>query len=253
MKTHLIGILLVITMFCQNRNIASENEIRFSYTLLSKDTLACEYINLSKLELNSTTSINVNKDEKIINQKFEVDRGSQIYFYKNNFSGVDKLTKNRDAVELYGRKMKIDSLYYGKEYFKKPYIFASLINVAKFSFKNKNYVAFFIQDLSNPVTSPNTLLLLFDVTNKNDFVYIPIGFQASEDLKCINDFNKDGILDFAKWTQGYDFQKHLYRYELNNNSKFIIKKGDYMTIDEKVDGYYVDIQKSNWRYGIIGQ
>lgn len=254
MKTYFITILLTMALFCHNKDVSSPNEkIPFSYTLLSTDTLACEYINLSTSKVKSATDINVGNSQRINLQKFELDSASRIFFHKHNFSGLDKVTKYRDAVELYGKKFKIDSLIYGKDYMKNPYIFASLINVAKFSFNKSDYTAFFIQDISNPVTSPNTMLLLFDVTDKNKIVYIPIGFQASEDLKCINDFNKDGVLDFAKWSQGYDFQSHLYRYELSSNHKLTLKKQDYVAIVEDTDGYYVDVKNSNWRYGKITQ
>lgn len=242
-----------MALFCHNKDAASIEKVPFSYSLLSSDTLDCEYLNLSTSKVKLSTEINIGNSQKITLQKFELDSESRFFFHKHNFSGVDKVSKYRDAVELYGKKLKIDSLIYGKDYMKNPYIFASLINVAKFSFKKSDYIAFFIQDISNPITSPNTLLLLFDVTNKNKILYIPIGFQASEDLKCINDFNKDGVLDFAKWSQGYDFQKHLYRYELSSNHKLTLKKEDYIAIIEETDGYFVDVENSNWRYSKIAQ
>ena len=185
-------------------------------------------------------------------QKYALDDDSKIFYYKHNFANTDDFIKQRDAIEIYGFKFSIDSLYYGRKYnYKKPYIFSSLVNVAKFNFKNRRYIAFFIQDLSNPVTLPNTLAFLFDISEIKNVFCIPIGFQASEDLKCFNDFDNDGVLDYADWKQGYDYQKRLYRYKLDKNKKFVMQKKDFVIIEEDSSGYYINSKESNWNYGQI--
>lgn len=251
MKIYITFLLITSILSCQNKEMKNYEDLNFSYSILGKDSLSCNYINLSNVKLELTKEINHIKEGKISLQKFQIENENKIYFYKHTFTNINKLTTIRDEIELYGVKYKIDSLYYGNDYFKKPYVFSSLVNVGRFIFNKHSYIAFFIQDISNPITFPNTLILLFDISDKNKISYIPIGFQASEDLKCFNDFNNDGILDFAKWTQGYDYIECLYRYELNDKNKFVPKKTDFVFIKEKQDGYYIDIIKSKWKYGKI--
>ena len=260
MKILLILSLLFIATSCHKEDAALKNKtvakkaapmpddkVRFAYSLLGKDSLHYKYLDMSTLNVAYSDEINLGTNGTISLKKYELENESTIFFYKYNFTGTDRLTKHRDAVELYGRKFKIDSLVFGKRYYDKPYIFSSLVNIGKLHFNQHDYIAFFIQDISNPVSSPNTLILLFDVTDTIKIRYIPIGFQASEDMQCFNDFNKDGILDYAEWTTGYAFEKRLYRYELVNN-EFIIKKEDFIVIDEKHDGYFIDVDSSKWKY-----
>lgn len=239
-------VAIFFSIFCLLTVSHKERPMRFSYEILARDSLKCQYIDLSLAKIEYSKVIDSSDEGVVTMQKIVLDDG--INYYKYNFANTEKQLKVRDAIEIKGVKFNIDSLYYEKQYdYKKPYIFSSIVNISKFEFGSRNYIAFFVQDISNPVTLPNSLVLLFDITEKR-VISIPVGFQASEDLKCFNDFNSDGILDFAHWQQGYDFQKRLVRYELKNN-KFVIKKQDFIQIYEKEDGYYVDVKNSNWKYG----
>lgn len=238
--------IICFSIFYLSDIIHEQKNIRFSYDVLAKDSIQCEYLDLGLAEVKYSQLIDSGELGIVTMQKIAVDK--EINYYKYNFANTEKQLRARDAIEIRGTKFNIDSLYYGKQYdYKKPYMFTSLVNISKFNFSHRDYIAFFIQDISNPVTLPNTLILLFDITEK-DIINIPVGFQASEDLKCFNDFNKDGILDFANWQQGYDFKKRLYRYELKDN-KFTKNKHDYVTINEEVDDYYIDSKNSCWSYG----
>jgi len=255
-RIFLFGLLFTINLnFGQDVNneildsVKSNNSL-FSYSLLSRDSLKCQYIDLNQAKMVYSKVVNSSHHGIITEQKFILDDQAKIYYYKHNFANTNAQVKQRDAVELEGHKYNIDSLYYGRRYnYKKPYIFSSLVNVAKFNFNNQKYIAFYIQDLSNPVTLPNTLILLFDISDLKNIFCISLGFQASEDLKCFNDFDKDGFLDYADWRQGYDYQKKLYRYKLNNKRRFIIEKKDFVVIEEDVSGYYINFKESNWSYG----
>ena len=223
--------------------------IWFSYSLLAKDSLKCQYLDLNAARLVYSKKIDSSSHGVITVQKFALDDGGKLFYYKHNFANADVQIKQRDAIEIQGFKFNIDSLYYGRKYnYKKPYVFSSLVRVAKFNFKNHKYVSFYIQDLSNPVTLPNTLVLLFDISDTKNILCIPIGFQASEDLKCFNDFDNDGVLDYADWKQGYDYQKRLYRYKLDKNNRFVIQKKDFVVIEENASGYYINSKESNWHY-----
>lgn len=222
------------------------DSIWFSYSLLAKDSLECQYLDLSKSKLEYSKIVDSSFHGVIKQQKFLLDNNFKIYYYKNNFANSTAQIRNRDAVEIHGVKFNIDSLYYGKKFnHKDPYIFSSLVNVVKFNFSNQRYIAFFIQDLSNPVSFPNTLILLFNISDVKNIFCIPIDFQASEDLKCFNDFDNDGVLDYADWKQGYDYQKKLYRYKLINNRKFLIQKKDFIVIEENESGYLINSKISH--------
>jgi hypothetical protein len=259
-KIIILGLLFYITLnYSQNNNYEASrfnqsNNTRFSYSLLAKDSLKCKYLDLNLARLEYSKIIDSSSHGVVTVKKYSLDGDSKIFYYKHNFVNTDALIKQRDAIEIYGLKFNIDSLYYGRKYnYKKPYIFSSLVNVIKFNFKNRKYIAFFIQDLYNPVNLPNTLILLFDISEIKNVICIPIGFQASEDLKCFNDFDNDGILDYADWKQGYDYRKRLYLYKLDKNKKFVIQKKHFVIIEEDVSGYYINSNESNWSYGQINK
>jgi hypothetical protein len=251
-------LMLYITLsYSKNSNskissIKQSGYTRFSYSLLANDSLKCQYLDLNAVRLEYSKRIDSSFHGIITVQKFALDDDAKLFYYKHNFANTNAQIKQRDAIEIHGFKFNIDSLYYGLKYnYKKPYIFSSLANVAKFNFKTQKYVAFFIQDLYNPVTLPNTLVLLFDITDVKNIICIPVGFQASEDLKCFNDFDNDGVLDYAGWKHGYDYQKKLYRYKLNKNNRFVIQKKDFVIIEENASGYNINPKESNWHYGKI--
>lgn len=247
MKLFRTVLLITSILSCQNGHKENCDEQDFSYSILGKDSLSCSYVDLSETKLELKSKFNFGEEGSITLQKFKIKNG--IFFYKHNFAGISKLTTTRDAVELHGVTFKIDSLFYANDYSKEEYFFASLINIGEFIFNRRSYIAFFIQDIAYPASLPNTLILLFDVSDKSNILYIPIGFQASEDLKCFNDFNNDSILDFAKWSHGYGYTEYLYRYELNDRNEFIAKEKDFVFIREKGRNHYtIDISKSKWKY-----
>ncbi|WP_433831146.1 hypothetical protein [Flavobacterium anhuiense] len=254
-RISLLVLLFVSSLnFGQNLNsseLDKSNSVLFSYSLLAKDSLRCDYIDLNNAKQIYSKVIDSSSHGVITEQKIMLDDAESIFYYKLNFANSDAQIKKRDAIEIQGHKFNIDSLYYGRKFNRKmPYIFSSLVNVIKFNFNKQKYIAFYIQDVSNPVTLPNTLILLFDISDLKDIFCYSLDFQASEDLKCFNDFDNDGFLDFADWKQGYDYQKKLFRYKLINR-KFVLQKKDFVIIEENSSGYYINSKLSNWSYGNI--
>jgi hypothetical protein len=235
----------------QTYSFSSQEPLSFSYLLLAHDTLPCQYLKIENIKAQSRTEIKDDQGNRIVMRKYLVDTSLNISYLKYNFSGTAGITKLRDAIEFDGKIFKIDSLLSGKNYINQLQMLTGLINVAKFSFNKSNYIAFFVQDYSNPVTEPNTDLLLFEITNLKQIKYIPIPFQASEDLKCINDFNEDGVLDIAIWSFGYNFVDSLVRFELVGDSKFVLTKKDHVKIEARDRGYFVNVGKSSWPYGSV--
>ena len=251
----LFGLLFITNLnFSQNINVKvlktkELDTIWFSYSLLAKDILKCKYFDLTKSKLQYSKVVDSSFHGVITEQKFLLDDSLKMYYYKHNFANSTAQVRNRDAVEIHGLKFNIDSLYYDKKFNRRmPYIYSSLINVGNFNFNSQSYIAFFIQDLSNPMTLPNTMILLFNITDDKNIFCIPVDFQSSEDLKCFNDFDNDGVLDYACWRHGYDYQKKMYRYKLSRSKKFIIQKNDFVVIDENPSGYLINPEMSHWPY-----
>jgi hypothetical protein len=249
-----VGLLMSVftglsLMFCKTSTQTSikPNPI-FSYDALSYDTLNYELFTPDRFNLISENKIQLNRDYVLRESKYLVEQGLKIKYTKYNASNIDTLTQYRDKIEILDKSYILDSLFYGEDFSVNSEPRTSALNaVYKFSFANRKYLCFYIQDITNPDAMINTDILLFDITNLNQINIVLHDSQASEDLKCFGDFNKNNKLDFASWSYGNSFKDTLQLYELESNrNQFIIDKSSFLVITDTAGTYYVDFKKSNW-------
>ncbi|OYU84367.1 MAG: hypothetical protein CFE24_07105 [Flavobacterium sp. BFFFF2] len=230
-----------VNIYCQNGKF--EKTI-FSYKLLGGDSLNYKLIEPNKFRLLNKKYVITKANEKLTENIYLIDSKLDVKYYKFDFYEVDSTKQFRDKIQVRKRNFVLDSLFYGEEYFNKPARMSLLNKVYKFSFLKHNYLCFFFQDITNPDSMLNTNVLLLDITNKNKCVLILSDLQASEDIRCFGDFNKDKVLDYVAWSFGDSFTSKLSMYELHKN-KFVLNKMKYIIIEDGPP-YYIDISQSNW-------
>jgi len=253
MKNKIILITFIITIigtcscYCQ-----PHTSVIFSYDILQYNSLKYKFISQDKFilqcknEFQSNDSISNYKEHiYIIDSSLNI---KYIRYIQRRFSEDTNHLFKRDKIEILGTSVNLDSLFYGEDYTKTIEPRASTINgVYKFNFLNHKYVCFYIQDITNPESMLNTDILLFDITNLYKIKLLLHAFQASEDLKCFGDFNKNGKLDFVLWSYGNSFQDTLKLYELDSNmSEFTLIKNKYLIITDTGSTYNVNLKKSKW-------
>jgi hypothetical protein len=236
-------------LYCKTstQNINRSNLI-FSYDILSLDTLNYKSITQDQFEFIIENKIKINNDYAKYEKRYLIDSNLNLLYTKYNSSNLDTLTPYRDKIEFLGRTIIIDSIFYGDDFSLKCFPRASALNkVYKFSFENREFICFYIQDITNPDSHLNTSVLLFDITNRNKINLVLNAFQASEDLKCFGDFNNNNKLDFVLWTYGNSFSDTLNFYELEPTiNEFILDDSHYLVITEIENTYYVDLDRSKW-------
>lgn len=243
----LLGFIFVILYCCSFTTNNKGNHPLFSYSLLSKDTLKYKLTSPDKFKLFSKKEIQLTNINATIGEyHYMIDSIFDIKYIKYNFSGIDSISIYKDKLQILGHEITIDSLFYGEDFSKDKISRVSALNrIYNFNFSGREYICFYIQDVTNPSSMLNTDILLFDITNKNNLMLILHDYQASENLKCFGDFNKNKKLDYAFWSFGDSFQDTLNMFELNDN-KFELIKNKYILIDENEKGYYINSDKSKW-------
>ncbi len=222
----------------------------FSYGLLSEDTLKYKIIEPNKFKLLKHDSIQLDKVGMIHEFRNLVDADLKINYVQYIGYQLGSPDKLRDKIELLGREFMLDSFFYGESYSDTSEPRKSALNaVYKFTFSERNYLCFYIQDITNPNAMLNTEILLFDITQVNQLRLILHETQASENLKCFGDFNKNNKLDFAYWSFGNDFRDTLEVFELDENKNLFFKDHQhFIVIKDSLNNYYWDIHHYQW-YG----
>ena len=220
----------------------------FSYNILSYDSLSYQLLTSESFTLISENKIQIKQDYIISENKYLIDRNLKINYTKYNLSSLDFSTQYRDKLEVLGKTYLIDSLFYGTDFTQDSEPRTSALNaVYKFTFSGKKYLCFYIQDITNPDAMLNTDILLFDITVNSRSKLLLHTYQASENLKCFGDFNKNNKLDFASWSYGNSFKDTLKMYEFDlNQDEFKLVKDYYLVINELKQDYIVDLKRSNW-------
>lgn len=243
-------IMVLFSISCNSTAQINTNPV-FSYGLLSKDTLQYKLINPDKFKLIKHDSIQIKSEINEIHEfRYLVDADLKINYIKYTGFNSDISLQFRDKIEFSDREFIIDSFFYGKNFCATNEPRKSALNaVYKFTFSKKSYLCFYIQDITNPDAMLNTEILLFDITNLYQFKLILHETQASENLKCFSDFNKNNKLDFALWCFGNDFKDTLKVFELDENkNEFLKDEHHFMVIKDSMNNYYLDCKKSKWYF-----
>lgn len=246
MKLRLIYFICLLSYITKsNAQNKPKAELLFEYSILSKKTIQGENLFSNGLVLVDSTEIQ--KHDSIINN---------VFTYKINTSKVNiKICGGwsrrywyRHSIEIENSTFLLDSLWYGNAFTKdsKP-IFISLEGCYYFKFDNKKYLVLFISDLYFPTTSDiNKILLLFDVSEKQNPKFLRIEQQACNNLNCFGDFNNDNQLDYASWNT---HSNRLYCYSLVEG-RFRLKKNYFLFIKAKDGGYWISKDQSRWFFKI---
>lgn len=237
----------MFSISCSSNHQVITNPV-FSYSLLSKDTLEFNLIDPNKYKLIKHDSIQLNQVGMIYEFRYLVDTDLRINYVQYAGTQAENPDKLRDKIELRGMELILDSFFYGENFSDMSEPRKSALNaVYKFTFSERNYLCFYIQDITNPDAMLNTEILLFDITNLNELKLILHETQASENLKCFGDFNKNNKLDFANWSFGSNFKDTLEVFELNEHKNIFVKDHQhFIVIKDSMNNYYMDFEKSNW-------
>ncbi len=242
-------LLCILLIACNSNSQINLNSNKvFSYDLLSNDTLVAELLNPEKFTLIHRKSLRLNNESEIQEFHYLLDKELKIKYTK--YAGFKSDTSNpfRDKFEILDKSFILDQFFYGADYTNNIEPRKSALNaVYKFNFAHKKYACFFIQDVTNPDAMLNTELFLFDVTNLKQLKLILQEVQASENLKCFGDFNKNNKLDFAFWRFGNDFRDTLNFFELDSKKNVFIKDKDhYIVINDSLGDYYIKKKNCKW-------
>jgi len=254
----LILILLIITFTaCTNSKsksninislIDSSKSIRFIYSTLAKDTLFYKRI----VNFKTIDSFDVRKNTECPNRIFvqEIDKENQVKTITHLHNNICEPPLDLDIIEISGRKFYMDSLLKKTEFNKGDLpTLMGLMDVYKFELKNRKFIVFYMYNIALSTSAMYQLVSLFEITNLNQPIPLITRYQACDDLKCFNDFNHDGNLDFADWNEHEDT---LSCYTLPKGEKKFVKLNDrFLKIDEKTFGFYtVDTQNSKWFFSL---
>jgi hypothetical protein len=239
-------IYVCLTACKTSPQICKEKNVIFSYDLLSTDSLNYDLITPNKFNLVSNAKIHLAGDYYVSEKTYLIDSQLNIRYTKYNFSELDSVIKYRDKIEILGKTYILDSLFYKENFSLSQENRTSILNaVYKFKFLDRQYICFYIQDVTNPESQVNTDVLMLDITNHNKIIAVLHAFQASENLRCFGDFNRNGQLDFALWSYGNSFSDTLKLYELSND-KFILDTSKYIILVDSENSYFVNSKKSKW-------
>ncbi|MEN2401044.1 hypothetical protein GKZ90_0014755 [Flavobacterium sp. MC2016-06] len=149
----------------------------------------------------------------------------------------------RDSIFLFNKKYCIDNLFYNKQKLRSEEPLR--LNYASgytFSFNSKKYISLYFWDSSIPTSNLRYCIILFDVSDKENIIPYFFDEQMSFNPACFGDFNNDGILDFANWSNG----NRLELMSLAKN-KFKPKKNKFVIIEEISNtSFEINWDKSKW-------
>jgi len=225
-----------------------QNDNYFSYHRLAYDSIPYKLIFDGKPITIKTKKTIFLDTISVYKQRSKISNEYNIFFTRYVFSNADNLVLPfRNSLSLYDVNYNIDSLMYENYKQYSENIKSGLNTVYSFSFERKKYLSFFFQDYTSSDYMINSYVFLFDVTNKSNVKLILNKLQASSDLKCFGDFNKDKRLDYADWAMGHQFKDTLKLYELNPVlNAFELNLDKYILMGDSGNYYAFDKRKSRW-------
>jgi hypothetical protein len=247
-KILLIFVYLILYLGCSNKRNSENLHVKDKCTPFSYDRFQSKFVSHNLLE--NTIIKKVFNKTKASYRVIQIDNSISITMINENSIndmpiniGLNNFSINeRNIINIGENKYCIDSLVLGNDFNNNsPSIINSISGVYKLNLQNNKNIAFFLQDLVNPITNPRTLIMLFDISTQSDIKYISIGFQASENINCFSDINNDGRLDLYYW----DFDSDSLFLCQIEESRFQ-KSNYYLKINPDVAGFNVCKEDSNW-------
>jgi len=228
------------------QNIKNDTAFYFSYSQLSKGIIKGNEIDLH----NSTVNYyKIKKNKKVGSVTVErlKDNKFNIEFYKYLHNDLNGPFYFRDKVVVWKKHFTIDSLLFGANLNDATEPFSRVVNSAyDFKYKTKDFIVFFLQNTFYNDSNPGTVMLLLDITNKDDIFPFIFGPQMNEDLSSFGDFNNDNLLDIAYLKNEFLYSDTLRCYSYIG-SKFKEDRYHFLIIKDNNDGRYkIDLKNSNW-------
>jgi hypothetical protein len=247
-KNSLIFILMLTYLGCSNKHNSEILVIKNKCIPFSYDNFQSKFDSHNLFE-DSIETVVVNKP-KASYRVIQFNDGISITMINEN--AINEIPVNlelrnfsaneRNIIEIGNNKFCIDSLVLGKTFDNNsPSIVNSISGVYKFYLQNNKFIVFYLQDLVNPISFPSTLIMLFDISVQSEIKYIPIGFQACDNINCFDDFNNDGNLDFYYWDFNSD---SLFLYNIQNST--LKKSNYYLKMSQDEGGFNICKEHSNW-------
>lgn len=222
--------------------------IDFSYKILAKDSIVYKlYAHVEKPLSFSyyRDGIRYGRNETTIDKEYDI----VLYNFSQQKPDTGKAPfakHDRDFLRVGSKKYVFEEIFGNLNYLKTyPTLIYMFMKAYFFEFDKKKYfVAFFNSSMNR--THPNYLVVLVDLTIKNNPILVLCEYQASDDIHCFGDFNQDNRLDFAYRVQLGD---SLICKTLINN-KFEDIKGYHLVIVNSPFNPKIDLQKSKWFFDL---
>jgi len=149
-----------------------------------------------------------------------------------------------DTITITHKKFSLNKLYFGKA--KSNGNSARISSSYYFSYKDKVYLLLWIAPDAGNSTIIDYKGILINLTNKDSALELVFPYyQNSNTTYCINDFDADGILDYAYFNPRFREVK-LYHIVDNN---LVLDNRYYLTLYNYVNIYFaIDKSKSRWFY-----
>lgn len=169
---------------------------------------------------------------------------NQKYYYRKDFDYlILSSSPSRDSgINILGAKYPIASL------FPEGYDPDRLIitNTCLIQFGNRNYFFFYIQCFPTNSVDKLSQGILIDLNHPDQLIRFPF-LQFSDSPLCLNDFDHDGILDYACLNIHTD---KITCYHLQGN-QFVLDKEHYITLDGCVDKFFaINPVNSRWFFNL---
>ena len=216
------------------------NYPEFSYEMLAKDTIRCRELSVFRSKHSEPLIIRKGKPDENMLYVTLLPSTHQIELYQ--YARCSEGVYERDYIEINGQEFVPDKLYYGKKLSaSSDRICTDIASGYEFVFGEKSYL---VLHLYWPFSSSRsgTELLLFDVTNPKKIIPYAMGKQGCPDIKCFNDFDKDGHLDFVDYSGRAD-RANVYTLK---NTGFELNPSYYLVIRDDSFRGYIDLDKSRW-------
>lgn len=216
-----------------------ENTPVFYYDVFSYNRL-CDIL----LVTNSLTLSSFPKDTVLVNDKLRLYCG-QDEINRSYYFSLSPKTFKEGMITLKDKTYPIDSLYSLNNKLGGEFNSIIISSVYTFSFNSVEYLLLYLMPIvTNSYTVPYKGILVKLNSDENEIIILP-GYQYSNSSYCINDFNKDGTLDYAYI---HDMKVYLYSFStsMEKDKEYYLQLTDMPSEYGLLKG--IDEQNSKWFY-----
>ena len=243
MTKYILFVFIIINFSCKRNNIndslPKSNFVELDYKLLNKEQISFIELKLKYKELNTVTK------DSCAESIFLLDSTYSILHYYNTSAGA-----YGDGSVDCKEKIAIKNIL-----FDLPIDFFTVNNAYVFSQKNIDYLLLHVLDRKMLISGTWNYWILLDLTHLKKYQFS----NADESPFFINDFNKDGSLDYLDRQYNNDTIRlfslnNIKEFEKNNNIYILTKNSprqdSLSNLMEMTAGELLDRKGSKWFYNI---